>query len=113
MKRRLKNSASRCPGRLPYSLTRREMLKSTSSGFGMLALSALLAEWAGGHTVSGSRFHFAPRAKNVLFFFTPGGVSHIDTFDPKPELARRHGELCDRANNKSPGAGQRTWKESP
>jgi hypothetical protein len=86
------------------------MLKSTSSGFGMLAL---LAEWAGGHTVSGSRFHFAPRAKNVLFFFTPGGVSHIDTFDPKPELARRHGELCDRANNKSPGAGHRTWKESP
>ena len=36
--------------------------------------------------------HFAPRAKRVLVFFCTGAVSQIDTFDHKPELARRHGQ---------------------
>jgi len=36
--------------------------------------------------------HFAPKAKNVIFLFMTGGVSHIDTFDPKPELTRQHGK---------------------
>ncbi len=36
--------------------------------------------------------HFAPRAKNVIFLFMSGGVSHIDTFDPKPALHRDHGK---------------------
>ena len=31
--------------------------------------------------------HFAPKAKNVIFLFMTGGVSHVDTFDPKPKLA--------------------------
>ena len=34
--------------------------------------------------------HFAPRAKRVIFLFMTGGVSHVDTFDPKPELDARH-----------------------
>ena len=114
MKRHLKNSANTCPGRLPTPLSRREMLTSTSNGFGMLALSALMAEWASGEAWSDSRYHFPPRAKNVIFLFTPGGVSHIDTFDPKPELVRQHGKpIGDRGNVKSQGPGNRTWKESP
>ncbi|MCA9201194.1 MAG: DUF1501 domain-containing protein [Planctomycetales bacterium] len=36
--------------------------------------------------------HFAPRAKNVIFLFMTGGVSHVDTFDPKPALHRDHGK---------------------
>ena len=36
--------------------------------------------------------HHAPRAKNVIFLFMTGGVSHIDTFDPKPALHRDHGK---------------------
>ena len=36
--------------------------------------------------------HFAPKAKNVIFLFMTGGVSHVDTFDPKPELTRQHGK---------------------
>lgn len=36
--------------------------------------------------------HFAPRAKRVIMFFLTGGMSHMDSFDPKPELAKRHGE---------------------
>ena len=36
--------------------------------------------------------HFEPRAKAVISLFMSGGVSHVDTFDYKPELQRRHGE---------------------
>jgi hypothetical protein len=36
--------------------------------------------------------HFAPKAKQVIFLFMTGGVSHVDTFDPRPELERGHGK---------------------
>ncbi|MCU0709564.1 MAG: DUF1501 domain-containing protein [Pirellula sp.] len=36
--------------------------------------------------------HFPPKAKNVIFLFMTGGVSHVDTFDPKPELTKQHGK---------------------
>lgn len=36
--------------------------------------------------------HFPAKAKNVIFLFMTGGVSHVDTFDPKPALARDHGK---------------------
>lgn len=36
--------------------------------------------------------HFAPKAKAVIFLFMSGGVSHVDTFDPKPQLAKDHGK---------------------
>jgi len=36
--------------------------------------------------------HFAPKAKRVVMIFCPGGVSQVDTFDYKPELAKRHGQ---------------------
>lgn len=36
--------------------------------------------------------HFPARAKNVIFLFMTGGVSHVDTFDPKPELTKQHGK---------------------
>jgi hypothetical protein len=36
--------------------------------------------------------HFPAKAKNVIFLFMTGGVSHVDTFDPKPELTKQHGK---------------------
>ena len=36
--------------------------------------------------------HFPAKAKNVIFLFMTGGVSHVDSFDPKPELAKGHGK---------------------
>ena len=36
--------------------------------------------------------HFTPRAKQVLMIFSAGGCSHLDTFDYKPELIKRHGQ---------------------
>jgi hypothetical protein len=39
--------------------------------------------------------HFPAKAKNVIFLFMTGGVSHVDTFDPKPELTKQHGKEID------------------
>jgi hypothetical protein len=38
------------------------------------------------------RTHHAPRAKRFMMIFLTGGMSHVDTFDPKPELTKRHGQ---------------------
>ena len=81
-------------------LTRREMLRQTSTGFGMLALSALMADssYAGlGHELADGPLAaktppLAPRVKNVIFCYLSGGLSHVDSFDPKPRLAAEAGE---------------------
>lgn len=80
---------------IPISLTRREMLRRCSFGFGSLALSGLLADKSFGATPGGGRPvgpDFRPRAKHVIFAFMSGGVSHVDSWDPKPALKLRHGE---------------------
>jgi hypothetical protein len=82
---------------------RRAFLRSAGCGFGAIALAAMLAEdgYASdqGDEPPGSpdplaprRPHFEPKAKRVIFLFMSGGPSHVDTFDPKPELTRLHGE---------------------
>jgi hypothetical protein len=77
------------------ALTRREMLRNCSLGFGALALNALLSEKSYGVLAADGKPpgpHFAPKAKRVIFCYMSGGVSHVDSFDPKPELAKRHGQ---------------------
>lgn len=77
--------------------TRRTMLNRIALGFGGLAFNALLpsdslpakTKPAGLAPVTP---HFAPRAKSVVFLFMQGGVSHVDTFDPKPELDKYDGK---------------------
>jgi hypothetical protein len=91
------------PETLP--LTRRDFLRSAGGGFGTIALAALLAEQ--GLLVSDAaaevpspalnplaprKPHFEARAKRVIFLFMSGGPSHLETFDPKPELQRLHGQ---------------------
>src|SRR5688572_26213435 len=74
--------------------TRRQMLRMAGGGFGSLALTALLVEEAsaskprGEHPLAVKPAHFPPRAKRVIFLFMPGGPSQVDTFDPKPRLAK-------------------------
>ena len=65
-------------------ITRRELLRKASLGFGGLALSGLYG--------APVRPHFQARAKNVIFLFMEGGVSQVDSFDYKPLLAKHHGE---------------------
>src|SRR5262245_50646731 len=71
-------------------LTRREALRLIGSGFGTLGLANLLQ--AGPAQSMGSAPHFSPKARHVIFLFLNGGVSHLDTFDPKMELQRRNGQ---------------------
>lgn len=81
---------------------------------GWLAFLGLAAR----HTHAGTArkpAHLAPRAKRVVFLFMDGGVSHVDTFDPKPELTKRSGRpakwMADRLSQ-SVSAG-RKWLGSP
>ena len=102
-----KGNGEGCPGYAGAPLTRREVLKQAANGFGMLALSSLMADeaYAGLVPTPTARPHFPSRVKNVILCFMPGGVSHMDTFDPKPKLNELHGQLS--------GDGQRTWQGCP
>lgn len=75
------------------------MLAQCANGFGALALAALAADPAFGAATPGPdnpfaprQPHYAPKARSVIFLFMDGGPSQVDTFDPKPRLAREHGE---------------------
>jgi hypothetical protein len=66
------------------------MLTQCSTGFGMLALQGLMANSAFAGTARQS--HFKPRAKHVILCYMSGGVSQVDSFDPKPKLRELHGK---------------------
>jgi len=76
-------------------MTRRRMLQTCSTGFGAVALSGLHAESAAKDLPDGAALkkpHRPAKAKRVIFLFMSGGVSHVDSFDPKPRLAKDHGK---------------------
>jgi len=85
--------------------TRREFLWETGGGFtgtalaGMLAVDgffqqpAVAAELAGAMSpLAVKKSHFPAKARSVIFLFMYGGVSQVDTFDPKPELTKHNGQ---------------------
>jgi hypothetical protein len=76
--------------------SRREWLASAGTGFGALALNALLAgdapAAAAPNPLAPRTPHFKPTAKACIFLFMEGGPSHIDTFDPKPALNKLAGK---------------------
>jgi hypothetical protein len=83
----------------PAPLTRRDMLRRCANGFGAVALSTLLGDRAFGgipaqahNPLAPRQPHFPAKAKSVIFLFMDGGPSQMDTFDPKPRLAREHGQ---------------------
>ncbi len=92
--------------RLHCSMTRREMLSLCRNGFGSLALLGLAGPSLVGCSSSDGRTveslaapagpdlvpHFTARAQSVIFLYMDGGVSQVDSFDPKPRLDREHGE---------------------
>jgi len=103
---------SECPGRLPAMLSRRELLRTSANGFGLLALSTLLADQAEARPNMLAGTHFAPKAKNVIFCFMDGGVSHVDSFDPKPKLAEVDGKEVGKVDNPTANTN-RKWLASP
>ncbi len=79
--------------------TRRAFLGRSARGLGSLALAGLLhgslgptARAGTGSTGVLGQLHHAPKAKRVIWLYMAGGMSHLETFDPKPELARQHGQ---------------------
>ena len=71
--------------------TRRRFLRQCVTGMGALALGSLLNDKlfaADSSLPMLGQPHFAPKAKSIIYLFQSGGPSHLDLFDPKPELLR-------------------------
>src|SRR5258705_1982674 len=85
----------------PRPITRREALCRMGSGFGMMAFAGMVGEslaraqtGASGQSARWPKggVHHAARAKHVIFLYMNGGLSQVDSFDPKPMLDRYHGQ---------------------
>ena len=85
----------------PRPMTRRELIFHAGAGFSGLALTALLdrddllaaePQRKRANPLAAKQPMFPAKAKSVIFLFMYGGVSHVDTFDPKPDLTRNHGK---------------------
>jgi hypothetical protein len=79
----------------PQMMTRRDLLKTVSAGFGWLAFSGLAAEAAAAESrspLAPKAPHFPARAKRVIFLCMQGGPAHMDTFDYKPKLSADSGK---------------------
>ncbi len=85
-----------------HRMSRREMLGVTRNGFGGVALLGLMSSLPFGEklmamsnpvvgNIQGSP-HFIPKAKSIIFLYMDGGISQVDSFDPKPRLTRDNGK---------------------
>jgi hypothetical protein len=83
-----------CGRYIPRPVTRRQMLLQTAGGFGAVAAAALMGDRASGAAApfTPKPSHYTGKARNVIFLFMEGGVSQVDTFDPKPMLDRDNGK---------------------
>lgn len=74
--------------------TRREFLGRASGGLGAIALAGMLSDQAAfaDDPRESRRGHPAPQADRVIFLYSTGGVSHIDTFNHRPQLTADHGK---------------------
>ena len=88
------------------TVNRREMLRRTAgagllgASGSLLANSAAIGAEAIAHPLLAKAPHIEPKAKRVIVLFMNGGVSHVDSFDPKPELNRRGGQTAPGRDNK-------------
>ncbi len=78
----------------PFAPTRRSFLRELGGSVGLLGLASYLqaAESPVSQPAPLGKPHFPPRIKQVIFLFMAGGPSHLDTFDPKPALAKHAGQ---------------------
>jgi len=105
-----------CPPPNPASkmntpiISRRDLLKTVSAGFGYTAFAGLSALAAKGYDnpLLPKQPHFAPKARRVIFACMRGGPSHVDTFDYKPALSRDNGKTT--ADSKGRKLMESPWK---
>src|SRR5689334_18425346 len=86
-------------------MNRRDVLRMIGSGFGTLGLMNTLNAEQPANLLLPRGPHFAPRAKRVIFLFLNGGLSQVDTFDPKPALEKWNGKPM-------PGGNPRTERKT-
>jgi hypothetical protein len=93
------NHLDPCPLNYARWLNRREFLGKMGTCLGSVALAWMLAEDASAQNPKSkiqnpksNEPHFPAKAKRVVQIFCPGAVSHLDTFEYKPELIKRHGQ---------------------
>jgi hypothetical protein len=90
---------------LPFSSDRRQFLKSASGGFAMTAFAGMCGNLQAQAVdpLASRPAHFPSAADCVIFIYSTGGVSHVDTFDYKPQLTKDHGKsiVASRWLNKS------------
>src|SRR5436189_3564708 len=86
-------------------VSRREMLRRSGTGLGMLGLAGLLADagqmgtaHGAGNPLAPRATHFPARVKHVIHIYLNGGPSQIDTFDPKPLLKKFEGKTLPQGN---------------
>jgi hypothetical protein len=72
--------------------SRRHFLSRASNGFGLAALTGLMESQSRADAVAHRAMKFAPKARSVIFCYMSGGVSHVDSFDPKPLLEKHAGK---------------------
>lgn len=83
-------------------MNRRRLLSLMGGGFGMVGLQALLrADATATDPLAPKPPHFPAKAKRVVYLFLNGGPSQVDTFDPKPALAKYHGQPMPSGNLKT------------
>src|SRR6187431_3362271 len=77
------------------TLSRRDLLGQFATGLGGVAFASLLARDAAAQTparAGDSPPHHPPKAKRAIQIFLQGGLSQVDSFDYKPDLAKYHGK---------------------
>lgn len=97
-------------------ISRRQAVYGLGAGFGSVALTALLAGESESKSPLAARSgHHRPRATRCIFLMMEGGPSHIDTFDPKPALAKLHLKEFQRndAKQSAMSGGKRYYVASP
>lgn len=72
--------------------SRRQWLQRASSGFGAIALTAMLQKSGLSSSRGNHPLHHPAKAKSIIFLYMDGGPSQVDTFDPKPLLTEHHGK---------------------
>lgn len=93
----------------PQNISRREALQRAGTGAGIMGLAGTLQS-AGligqaNASVTAPVTHFPAKAKRVIFLMMNGAPSHVDTFDPKPALAKYEGQMPEGKLYKKAGAG--------
>ncbi|MDG2322124.1 MAG: DUF1501 domain-containing protein, partial [Akkermansiaceae bacterium] len=89
-------------------MSRRDILRRAGGGFASLGLAGVLSDQgllASESPLDPKSPHFKPKAKRIIHLFMNGGPSQVDTFDPKPDLEKHHGQ-------RPPGAERKTERRT-